>query len=200
MNAAQLPPLFDGPVLLALVLRLVIDLCCTWLVVRCYARKHSDREFAFTYYVFNVITCLLCLLLRQVSSQVGFGLALFGIFGILRYRTEQIAVRQLTYLFVVIGIGVVNGVADAGVSMTELLLINGVLVALTAWHELTPSRKHVKATAMLYDQLQLLTPDNRSALLADVKARTGLNVLRVDLARVDLLRDCAEITVVHAEA
>lgn len=196
---ALLPPLVDWPPLVGLALRLTIDLAFTMLVVLAYARRNASREFVFTYYVFNAITCLLCLLLAQVNAQVGFGLALFGIFGILRYRTEQIRVRELTYLFVVIGIGVVNGVSDANTSVLELLFVNGVIVALTAWHEIRPSAERVGSTTMLYDRLHLLTPDNRASLVADVGARTGLQVVRVDVGRVDLLRDCAEITVVHHE-
>ena len=200
MTTSFLPPVIDWPPLIALLTRLAVDLFSTLAVVRAYARRHPSHEFVFTYYVFNAITCLLCLLLRQVSSPVGFGLALFGIFGILRYRTEQVRVRELTYLFVVIGIGVVNGVADAGVSLVELLVVNGVIIALCAWHELRPAGDRVATTTMMYDQLHLLMPENRASLVADVRARTGLNVLRVDIGRLDLLRDCAEIAVVHRDA
>ena len=181
-----------------MVARLALDLVCAIVVIGAiYARRHASREFVFTYYLFNVTTCVLCLLLRRVPTELGFALALFGVFGILRYRTEQIRIRELTYLFIVIGIGLLNGVADSNVSLAELLVVNGVIVAMTAWQEVRPAHDRLKTTPMLYDQLALLLPDNRSALLADLSAKTGFSVLRVEVGRIDLLRDCAEISVVH---
>ena len=181
-----------------MVARLTLDLCCSMVVIGAiYARRHASREFVFTYYLFNLITCVLCLLLRRVPTELGFALALFGVFGILRYRTEQIRIRELTYLFIVIGIGLLNGVADSNVSLAELLLVNGVIIAMTAWQEVRPAHDRQKATSILYDQLPLLLPTNRSALLTDINAKTGFRVLRVEVVRIDLLRDCAEITVFH---
>ena len=149
-----------------MVARLTLDLVCSMVVIGAiYARRHPSRDFVFTYYLFNLITCVLCLLLRRVPTELGFALALFGVFGILRYRTEQIRIRELTYLFIVIGIGLLNGVADSNVSLAELLFVNGVIIAMTAWQEVRPARDRQKATSILYDQLPLLLPTNRSALL-----------------------------------
>ena len=106
-----------------LLSRLVLDVVCATLVIRLiYFRRYKNREYVFTYYAFNVITFCLCLVLSKVPTQFGLGLALFGVFGILRYRTEQVRIRDLTYLFIVIGLGVLNGVANGHVSLPELLV------------------------------------------------------------------------------
>ena len=178
--------------LTTLLLRLALDLAFVTVVTRVvYLRLYRSREHIFTCHLFNLVTLCLCLLLREGSA--GFGLALFGVFGILRYRTEQIRSRDLTYLFIVIGIGIINGVAGAHVSLSELLVVNAVIVGMTVLLELgnTPE----DSTPILYDHLALLQPGKETALIADIAARTGLTVMRVETQRIDLLRDAAEITV-----
>lgn len=181
-----------------LATRLVFDLGMTTLVIhQVYNRLYRNREYVFTYYLFNAITFLLCSVLRQAPVQSGVALALFGVFGILRYRTDQIRMRDLTYLFIVIGIGVLNGIADGSVSAAEVLFFNGAIVGLTALLELGSSRHPERSIALLYDRLELLVAGREAELLADIRTRTGLDVLRVDIQQVDLLRDAAQITVVH---
>ena len=190
--------LFDGAGLVRLVTRLAFDLGVTTLVIhQVYDRLYRNREYVFTYYLFNVITFLLCSILTKAPVQTGVALALFGVFGILRYRTDQIRMRDLTYLFIVIGLGVLNGIADRTVSAAEVLLFNGAIVGLTALLELGRARHPERSITMLYDRLPLLGAGCEAELLADIRARTGLDALRVDIQQVDLLRDAAEITVVH---
>lgn len=184
-----------------LLTRLAVDLVFASIVIRLiYFRLHRNREYVFTYYVFNVITFCLCLLLRKVATPMGVALALFGVFGILRYRTEQIRIRDLTYLFVVIGIGVLNAVADHGVSVAELLLVDGAIVGMIALLELGPAKNAERSMEMLYDQLELLRPGNEERLLADLGARMGRTVHRVEIHQIDLLRDAAEIAVFYRNA
>lgn len=181
-----------------LVSRLVVDLAFATVVIRLiYYRLYRNREYVFTYYLFNVITFCLCLLLRKGPTQIGLALALFGVFGILRYRTEQIRIRDLTYLFIVIGIGVLNAFADKGVSVAELLVVDAVIVTMTAVLELGSSSSRERSTLMFYDQLELLRPENEAKLLADISAKTGLPALRVEVNRFDMLRDAAEVTIFY---
>ena len=103
----------DWPDFIKLLTRLGIDLAITSIVVLAvYYRQYRSREFAFTYFIFNIITFSLCVLLRKVPMELGFALGLFAVFGMLRYRTEEIRMRDLTYLFIVIGLGILNGVAN----------------------------------------------------------------------------------------
>ena len=175
--------LVDWAGLGVLVSRLALDLGFATIVIRLvYYRLYANREYVFTYFLFNVITFAMCLLLRKVPTHFGLALALFGVFGI---------------LFVVIGIGVLNAIADKSVSVAELLVVDATIVALTAFLELGASSRGERSTLMVYDQLELLRPGNEAKLVADISAKTGLSVLRVEVNRFDLLRDAAEITLFY---
>ncbi len=188
----------DSTDFLRLVTRLGVDLGFVSLVILLvYYRLYRNREYVFTYYVFNLITFAMCMLLRKVPMELGFARGLFAVFGILRYRTEEIRIRDLTYLFVMIGLGIINGVANKKVSAAELLLVNAAIIATVAVLELPRSARRHGSTPMLYDNLALLRPENRDALHADLAARTGLDVVRVAVHRIDLLRDAAEVTVFY---
>jgi hypothetical protein len=188
---------FDRDVL-RFLLRLAVDVAFVAIVVHAvYFRLYRNREHVFTYYLFNVITFAMCLLLRKVTIELGFALGLFAVFGILRYRTEAIRIRDLTYLFIVIGLGILNGIASAKISLAELLVCNVIIVGATALLELAPYGRGERSSPMLYDNLELLRPGNEAALRADLSARTGLEIVRVDVQRFDMLRDAAEIIIFY---
>jgi hypothetical protein len=192
--------LIDGPAVLQLAGRLAINLLFAGIVVRLiYFRLYKNREYAFTYYLFNVITFLLCLLLRKVPIELGFALGLFAVFGILRYRTEPIKIRDLTYLFIMIGLGILNAVANSSISLAEVLSVNAAIVGLAALLELSPSNRSVRSTPMVYDNLDLLKPGSESDLYCDLITRTGFRIERVEVQRIDLLRDSAEITIFYID-
>jgi len=188
--------------LLKLSLRLVLDLFFTSLVVFCvYARRYGHNQFVFTYILFNVITFTLCFLLRKVPIELGFALGLFAVFGILRYRTEAIRTRDLTYLFIVIGLAIINAVANAKVSLAEVLLVNATIAGLTAICEYSPrSRRFVEQRVplqtvdLVYDNMEMLRDGDRGALIRDLRERTGLDVQDVSVRQVDLLRDTARLS------
>lgn len=188
--------LFDLGDFLKLVSRLGVNLVFTWILVgRIYARLYPHkRDFIFTYYVFNLITFSLCILLRKVPMELGFALGLFAVFGILRYRTEPIRLRDLTYMFIVIGLAILNAVANKKISLAELLLVDFVIVAITARIELAPHRASDGQVPVLYDNLALLHPGLESELHADLARRTGLPIARVQIHKIDLLRDAAALT------
>jgi hypothetical protein len=192
--------LVDWPDFVKLCTRFGFDLFFTSIVVYVvYFRLYGGRDFAFTYFVFNIITFSLCVLLRKVPMELGFALGLFAVFGMLRYRTEEIRMRDLTYLFIVIGLGILNGVANKKVSLLELATVNLVIVGITVL-ELRPGTRRTGSTPMLYDNLSLLRPGHREELIADVAARTGLDVIRIHVNRIDMIRDAAEITVHYRNA
>jgi hypothetical protein len=189
---------FDGEDFWKLMVRLGLDLgFASFIIVAVYYRVYRNRELVFTYYVFNVITFALCALLRKVNVEIGFALGLFGVFGILRYRTEQIRIRDLTYLFIVIGMGLINAVAGKKVSAAELLAVDIAICAVVGVLELPRSGRLHGATPMIYDNLALLKPGKQAALYADLSERIGMTVVRVDVNAIDFLRDAAEITVVY---
>lgn len=190
--------LLDVKDFVQLLCRLGFNLFFVGLIVLLYFRLYRNREFIFTYFVFNVITFTLCASLRKVPIELGFALGLFAVFGILRYRTEEIKLRDLNYQFVVIGLGIVNAVANKKVSFAELLAVNVVIVGMCYVLELAPSLRHDRVLPVLYDNLPLLQPGRQAELYADLGKRFGVKVQQVQIHRIDTLRDAAEITVFYA--
>lgn len=189
---------FDPDDTIKLVCRLAVDLMFATIVVRgVYQRVHRNREYVFTYYLFNLITFCLCLLLRKVPIEIGFALGLFAVFGILRYRTEAIRIRDLTYLFIVIGIGILNALINKKISMSELLVVNCTIVGATALLELGSASRAQASRPLFYDRIDLLRPGSEPELHADLEERLGFRVQRVDVARIDMLKDAAEVTVYY---
>ena len=189
--------IFDATDFLRLLVRLAIDLCFAGIVIRTYSKVHRRHEYVFTYFMFNIITFSLCFLLRKVPIELGFALGLFAVFGILRYRTEPIRIRDLTYLFVMIGIAILNSVTNKKTSLSELLLVNGAIVGMTLLLEIGPFASRENSQEVLYDNLELLQNKDKQPLLADLSERTGLEVRRVSVNRIDLLRHTAAMTIFY---
>jgi hypothetical protein len=191
-----LDPVLDLAELAKLLLRFAINFAFATVVIRLvYYRLYRDRGFLFTFYLLNVITFTLCYLLRKVPAELGFALAIFAVFSILRFRTEQIRNRDLTYLFIVIGIGVINAIANKTVSLAELLTVNSLIAGLTVLIENAHFGGRERSTPLLYDNLELLKPGRQDDLLRDISERTGLSAHRVDVESIDLLRDSALLRV-----
>ena len=158
---------------------------------------YKRRDYVFTYFMFNVVTFLLCFLLRRVPIELGFALGLFAVFGILRYRTEPIGIRDLTYLFISIGIALINALSSQVISVAELLFVNLVIVGTPFVLERAFMVGEGGEKRVRYDRIDLLKPGQEDALLDDLRARTGLDVKRVRILRMDLLRDTANIVVFY---
>jgi hypothetical protein len=191
---ATLPWLADGAAML--LARLALDVVFTTIVVRVvYYRLHKNRDYVFTYFLINLVTFTLAHLLSNVPIELGFALGLFAVFGILRYRTEAIKVRDLTYLFVVIGIALLHALANDGIALAELLIANIAVVGAVGLLEAAPFSGREESRVVHYDRLDLLSPDSAAALLEDLRRRTHLPVERCEIGNVDLLRDSADITI-----
>jgi hypothetical protein len=179
-----------------LLWRLGLNMLFTAVVVRLvYYRLYRDRDYVFTYFLINLVTFSLAYLLSNVPIELGFALGLFAVFGILRYRTEAIKVRNLTYLFVVIGIALLNALANGGITLAELLIANAVIVGTVTVLEVAPFSVREESRLVHYDRLDLLGPADTAALLEDLRKRTHLPVERFEIGDVDLLRDAALITI-----
>lgn len=181
---------------LMLLARLGLDMLFTTFVVRLiYYRLYRNRDYVFTYFLINLVTFSLAYLLSNVPIELGFALGLFAVFGILRYRTEAIRVRNLTYLFVVIGIALLNALANGSITLAELLIANTVIVGTVGLLEAAPFSGREASRTVRYDRLDLLNPDAATDLLADLRKRTHLPVERFEIGDVDLLRDTADVTI-----
>jgi len=188
-------PFFDGPSLFQLLIRFGFNLLICWVIIQFfYYKKSRRRDFYFTFLLFSVTIFLLIFLLDNVKLQMGFALGLFAIFGMIRYRTETVPIREMTYLFMIIGISVINGLAMT-VSYAELVITNLLFVAITWALEHNKVLKHTASKVILYDKIQLIVPEREQELISDLKERTGLDITKVDIGNIDFLRDVAYIKV-----
>lgn len=129
--------------------------------------------------------------------EMGFALGLFAVFGILRYRTEAIPIRQMTYLFIVIGISMINALSNKSVSIFEVLFTNGLITLITylidrLWFQTIEEKKSI-----VYEKIELIKPNNKQELIKDLKERTGLPIHEVKVDKIDFLRDTAAVTIYY---
>ena len=172
----------------------VILLLVRWL----YYSTTRRKDYLFTYILIGVIVFVLCQMLENVKLDLGFALGLFAVFGILRYRTDQIPIREMTYLFLVIGISVVNALANKKVSMIEQVFTNFSVIAITYGLEKVWLLRHESAKTVVYEKIQLIRQGKRDELMADLQERTGIAVInRIEIGQIDFLRDTCKIKIYY---
>jgi hypothetical protein len=137
--------------------------------------------------------------MNDVKMNMAFAFGLFAIFGILRYRTEQLPIKEMTYLFMVIAIAVLNSLAGKKVSFAELMLVNGSIVLATYLLEKVFLLKHESRKSITYEKIENVKPENHDALILDLRERTGLDINRVQIGRIDFLRDTVKIIIFYYE-
>ncbi len=174
-----------------MLLRFGFMLVVVWFIVHfLYYRKTHRRDYFFTLILLSVSIFFLIYLLGSVKVKIGFALGLFAIFGILRYRTETIPVREMTYMFSVICLSVINALADS-MSFAELAVPN-LAIALLIWlFESFILRANLGSKLVLYDRIDLITPERREELVEDLQKRMGLKITKVKVGSVDFLKDTA---------
>jgi hypothetical protein len=178
--------------------RLLLDLLTVLILVRLvYYRVYKNEEFFFTFLVFNLIIFLITYLLNKVDMSLGAAFGLFAVFSMLRYRTEGISAREMTYLFVVISIGLITAVSKG--TVLELLIIDLVILGFVFLLESSLILKREFQQIILYENIEFIKPENRGLLLEDLKKRTGLNIHRVTLSNIDFLKDTAQVKVYYYE-
>ena len=180
--------------------RMIFNLLIVSYIVRyLYFNSTKNKDYLFTYLMISLTVFLLCFLLENVKLQLGFALGLFAIFGIIRYRTDPIPIKEMTYLFIVIGISIMNALANKKISYFELLFANLSILTLTyvlerIWLLKRESRKNIT-----YEKIELIVPEKRKELIADLFNRTGLDINRVEIRRIDFLNDTAQIRIFYFE-
>ena len=183
-----------------LFIRFLFNLVVVFIIVRFfYYQIQKRKDYLFTYILISTVIFLLCFLLENVKLELGFALGLFAIFGIIRYRTQQIPIKEMTYLFLVIGVSVINALANKKVSYAELIFTNVALLAVTYALERLMLLKHESRKAINYEKIELIKPENRMELLRDLEARTGLKINRVEVGKIDFLRDTARVNIYYFE-
>jgi cytochrome c biogenesis factor len=181
-----------------LLMRLLINLVFLTLVIRyLYYSKTKRKDYLFTYYLIGTITFFLCFGLKKLDIDTGMGLGLFAIFGIIRYRTDAIEIKEMTYLFLIIGISVINALASNQVSISEMALINFTVVIMTYVLEYKWLVKHETRKTINYERIDLIVPEKYDLMKSDLEKRTGLSINRVEVGRIDFLNDTAQVRIYY---
>lgn len=187
----------------AMLVRLFICIVVNMIIVdRLYYKKSRRRDFYFTFMLISIAIFFLVFFMifvledMKAKTSIGIGIGLFGIFSIMRYRTDAMPVREMTYLFVIISLSVVNAIA-ASVSIVELLITNFIVVVAISICE---SRLKIEPSKLVqYDRIELIKPEKRKELKSDIEQRLGLSVKRIEVGAVDLLRDMAVLRVYYKD-
>lgn len=155
------------------------------------------KDYLFTYYLIGLITFFLCFGLKKLDIDTGMGLGLFAIFGIIRYRTDAIEIKEMTYLFLIIGISVVNSLASKKISLAEMALINITVVSVTYGLEYLWLVKHLTRKTIVYERIDLIVPGRYDEMKADIESRTGLTINRIDVGKINFLDDTASVKIYY---
>lgn len=188
-----------SPSFSAMLVRLVINIVVVGIIIdRLYYPKSKRRDFYFTFMLISIaiffIVFFMIFVLEEMKGKtsLGIGIGLFGIFSIMRYRTDAMPVREMTYLFVIIALSLVNAISE-GVPMIELGVTNLIFlvaVGLCEWHlKVLPSK------IIQYDKIDLITPEKKQELIADLEKRLGLDIVQVEVGAVDFIRDMAMVKI-----
>ncbi len=183
-----------------LLIRFVLNSIVSVAIVKyLYLPNSKQKEYLFTFLVLSTSIFILTFVLESVKIKVGFALGLFAIFGILRYRTSQIPIKEMTYMFVFISIAVINGMTTKRLDYSQLIAANLILFLVTLGLERYWMRKIESSKKIKYEKIDLILPNKNEELLADLKKRTGLNITRFYIGNIDYLKDTANIVVFYYE-
>ena len=193
--------IIDFSSFLELVARFTLNFVVIMILVRwLYYSSTKRKDYLFTYILISSVVFLLCYLLESVKLQIGFALGLFAIFGIIRYRTNPIPIKEMTYLFLIIGVSVINSLADQDTSVANMLFSNGVIVFAAFGLEKLWLLKHQSTKVVIYEKINLIKPEKYQELLKDLKERTGITKInRVEVGKIDFLKDTCILTIYYEE-
>lgn len=181
-----------------LLLHFLLNLIISWIIVQFfYFRKGGRREYYFTFLIFSSAMFLLLYVMNNLSLQIGFTLGLFAIFGMIRYRTETVPVREMTYLFIIIAISIINGI---GAEIPFALIVTAnVVTVLLIWllEGIGIIRARVSTKVILYDRIELVEASRRAELKEDLEKRLGLKIESIEVGMVDFLKDSAYLKVTY---
>ena len=182
--------------LMNLILRFGFNLFVAFIIIKLiYHREHRDNDFVFTYFMFNSLIFFFSFLLSNININLGFAFGLFAVFAIMRYRTDPIPIKEMTYLFIVITIGVINALSKTEVSYEALLFTNVAIVGLTYFLETYWQKNLLVRHMVVYEKLENIKPENHDKLLADLRERTGFDIQQFEIRRINFLRDTFRIRI-----
>ena len=201
MNSATTEEAFLGLELFnedfySLLLRFIFNIIVLTIIVRfIYYPKTLRKDYLFTYYMISITSFVLCFALKKLDIDTGMGLGLFAIFGIIRYRTNTMRIKEMTYLFVSIGLSVVNALSGGQVSYAEVGFINVIVVLALLFLEYVWFQKTDASKVIMYEKIENIKPENYDVLVADLEKRLGLKIVKAQVGKVDFLKDTAQVKV-----
>lgn len=184
---------------LELFLRFLLNITVIMILVRwLYYSTTRRKDYLFTYILISTVVFLLCYLLESVKLQIGFALGLFAIFGIIRYRTDALPIKEMTYLFLVIGVSVINALTSTETSIADLIFTNLTIVFITYGLEKLWLLKHESSKLIIYEKINLIREGKYEELVKDLQERTGIREInRVEVGKINFLRDVCDITIYY---
>jgi hypothetical protein len=188
------------PQWLEFIIRFAINFSVIFVLIRgLYYPMRKNRDFLFTFFLFNIINFLICFLLSSAKLKMGFAFGLFAIFSILRYRTVTVPVREMGYFFISVTLGIINALTgfDSAESIALLASANAIILIL-AWvvdHKIRIVHENFKE--VIYDRIDLIAPAKRDEMLQDLRSRTGLDIHRVEFGRIDFFKDTVRLFVFY---
>ena len=190
-------PLFDDD-FYKMMIRFLLNLFFLTGIVKFIYYKHSrKREYLFTFYLIGIVVFFLCFTLKKYELDLGMALGLFAIFGIIRYRTHPLEVKEMTYLFVVIGVAVMNALSNKKMSYVEIIAANSIILLALYFLERYWSRTAILSKNVTYEIIENIRPENHDVLKADLEKRLGIEILSFEVGSVNFLRDVAKVTVYY---
>jgi len=185
--------------------RFLIDIISVFILVRfVYYKVYKRSDLFFTFFIFNIVIFLICFLLNKVELSMGAAFGLFAVFSMLRYRTEDISIKDMSYLFLVIAIGLIAAVTKVKDTSDTyeylfLILINVIIILIAFIFDTSIFFKKELVQLIDYENIELIKKENQNQLIEDVKHRTGINAHRISIGKIDFLRDSAQIKVYYYE-
>ena len=183
-----------------MLVRFTFNLIVAYVIIKLiYHRDHKGNDFVFTYFMFNSLIFFFAYILGNLDVNIAFGFGLFAVFAILRYRTDPIPIKEMTYLFIVITIGVINALSANNVAFSEVLFANAAIVVLTYLLERYWVNNLLKSKAIVYGELDKISPEKNQELIDELSEKTGLSLLRAKVGRVNFKNNRVNIRVYYKD-
>lgn len=199
-NSQELTPEMLNGNFIDMMMRFGLNLMATiFVIIFVYFRATGKRSYVFTYILISTTIFFLCFLLGSIDLQLGFALGLFAIFGIIRYRTDTIPIREMTYLFLVITLSVINALASNKINVSEIIFTNLILMLTTWVMETVWMKRHLARRSIIFDRMDLILPSKNQELIDNIKERTGIEVVRFKIGQIDLSKRTVRLTIFYRE-
>ncbi len=190
-----------SPLFINLITRFSFNLFIAFIIIKLiYHRNHKGNDFVFTYFMFNSLIFFFAYILGNLDVNIAFGFGLFAVFAILRYRTNPIPIKEMTYLFIVITIGVINALSKNETAYVEVLFANAAIVILTFVLEKYWESNILYSKTLVYNDLVNLRPENRQLLLQDLIEKTGLDIISCKVGRINLIDNRSNIKIYYKDS